>query len=121
MRQFASVLDWEIGYYLRRVSTWIYFSIYAAIGFIFMLLSGGAFREAAAVFGGGGKVLANSPYAIASLEPLIALLGSLVPLGYADGIPRATGGRGTPYFRPSGRTGRVTAMPRGFCGVRVRP
>ena len=75
MRQFVSVLLWEIGYYLRRVSTWIYFSIYAAIGFLFMLLSGGAFREAAAVFGGGGKVLANSPYALASLEPTIALFG----------------------------------------------
>jgi len=75
MRQFASVLGWEIAYYLRRVSTWIYFGIYATVGFIFMLLSGGAFREAAAVFGGGGKVLANSPYALASLEPLIALFG----------------------------------------------
>ena len=75
MRQFASVLGWEVAYYLRRVSTWIYFGIYATIGFIFMLLSGGAFREAAAVFGGGGKVLANSPYALASLEPTIALFG----------------------------------------------
>lgn len=75
MRQFASVLQWEVGYYLRRVSTWIYFAIYAAIGFLFMLLSGGAFKEASAVFGGGGKVLANSPYALASLMPTIALCG----------------------------------------------
>jgi ABC-type transport system involved in multi-copper enzyme maturation permease subunit len=75
MRQFVSVLRWEIAYYLRRVSTWIYFAIYAAIGFLFMLLSGGAFSEAAAVFGGGGKVLANAPFALASLLPTIALCG----------------------------------------------
>ena len=61
--QFLSVLRWEVVYYLRRISTWVYFGIYAAIGFLFMLLSGGAFKEASAVFGGGGKVLANAPFA----------------------------------------------------------
>jgi ABC-2 type transport system permease protein len=75
MRQFALVLRWELVYYLRRISTWVYFGIYAAIGFLFMLLSGGAFREAAAVFGGGGKVMANAPFALASLLPTIALVG----------------------------------------------
>ena len=75
MRVFLSILGWEIGYYLRRISTWIYFGIYALIGFIFMLLSGGAFSQASAVFGGGGKVLANAPFALAALLPLIALCG----------------------------------------------
>jgi ABC-type transport system involved in multi-copper enzyme maturation permease subunit len=75
MAQFLSVLRWEVVYYLRRISTWVYFGIYAAIAFLFMLLSGGAFKQASAVFGGGGKVLANAPYAIASLMPTIALLG----------------------------------------------
>jgi ABC-type transport system involved in multi-copper enzyme maturation permease subunit len=75
MAQFLSVLRWEVAYYLRRISTWVYFGIYAAIAFLFMLLSGGAFKQASAVFGGGGKVLANAPYAIASLMPTIALLG----------------------------------------------
>ena len=75
MRQFALVLRWELAYYLRRISTWVYFGIYAAIGFLFMLLSGGAFREASAVFGGGGKVMANAPFALASLLPTIALVG----------------------------------------------
>jgi ABC-type transport system involved in multi-copper enzyme maturation permease subunit len=75
MTQFLAVLQWEVAYYLRRISTWVYFGIYALIGFLFMLLSGGAFKEAAAVFGGGGKVLANAPYAIAALMPTIALCG----------------------------------------------
>src|ERR671938_2079829 len=75
MRALLPVLGWEVRYYLRRISTWVYFGIYAAVGFLFMLLSGGAFRQAAAAFGGGGKVLANSPYAIAVLTPTIALVG----------------------------------------------
>jgi len=75
MQRFLSVLRFEIEYYRRRISTWIYFGIYAAIGFLFMLLSGGAFSQASAVFGGGAKVLANSPYALAALEPVIALVG----------------------------------------------
>jgi len=75
MRQFFSVLGWEVRYYLRRISTWIYFGIFAAIAFLFMLLSGGAFSGASAVFGGGGKVLANAPYALAALMPTIALVG----------------------------------------------
>ena len=64
MAQFLSVLRWEVVYNLRRISTWVYFGIYAAIAFLFMLLSGGAFKQASAVFGGGGKVLANAPYAM---------------------------------------------------------
>ena len=75
MRQFLAVLSWEVRYYLRRISTWVYFGIYAAVGFLFMLLSGGAFRQASAVFGGGGKVLANAPFALAALTPTIALVG----------------------------------------------
>ena len=75
MVQFLSVFRWELAYYLRRISTWVYFGIYALIGLLFMLLAGGAVREASAVFAGGGKVLANAPYALAALIPLVALLG----------------------------------------------
>ena len=113
MRQFWSVLQWEVKYYLRRVSTWIYFGIYAAIGFIFMLLSGGAFRQASAVFGGGGKVLANSPYAIASLLPTIALLGmSIVAAVAGNAIYRDYDARmeslvySTPISKPAFLAGR---------------
>ncbi|HEY7235190.1 MAG TPA: M1 family aminopeptidase [Gemmatimonadaceae bacterium] len=75
MSQFLAVFRWEIGYYLRRISTWVYFGVYALIGFLFMLVAGGAFSQASAVFGGGGKVLANAPYALATLMPTLALVG----------------------------------------------
>ena len=75
MPTFAYIFLWDVRYYLRRISTWIYFGIYAAIGFLFMLIAGGAFDEAAVVVGGGGKVLANSPFTLASLIPVIALFG----------------------------------------------
>ena len=75
MRQFRYIFGWELRYYLRRVSTWIYFGIYASIGFLFMLIAGGAFSEASMILGGGGKVLANSPYALATLIPILGLFG----------------------------------------------
>src|SRR5262245_29887871 len=75
MSQFLAVFRWEIGFYLRRISTWVYFGIYALIGFLFMLVAGGAFKQATAAFGGGGKVLANAPFALAALMPTLALLG----------------------------------------------
>ena len=75
MRQLRYIFGWELRYYLRRVSTWIYFGIYATIGFLFMLVAGGAFSEASMILGGGGKVLANSPYALATLIPVLGLFG----------------------------------------------
>ena len=75
MRTFGYVFAWELRYGVRRVSTWIYFAIYAAIGFLFMLIAGGAFSEAAVIVGGGGKVLGNSPYTLAFLICSIALFG----------------------------------------------
>ena len=75
MRAFGYIVGWELRYYLQRISTWIYFLIFATIGFIFMLVTAGAFSEVAVVLGGGGKVLANSPYALAMLIPVLALFG----------------------------------------------
>jgi ABC-2 type transport system permease protein len=75
MRQFALLLGWELRYYLRRVSTWVYFTIYAALSFLVMLVSGGAFRQVSVVVGGGGKVLANAPAVLAALLPTLSLFG----------------------------------------------
>jgi ABC-2 type transport system permease protein len=73
--QFASLLAWEIRYYTRRISTWVYFLIYAALSFLVMLVSGGAFRQVSVIVGGGGKVLANAPAVIAALLPTLSLFG----------------------------------------------
>ena len=40
-----------------------------------MLAAGGAFAELGVALGSGGKVLANAPFALASLIPVLSLLG----------------------------------------------
>ena len=75
MTQFLAIVAWEIRFYLRRISTWVYFAIFFAIAFFFMLAAGGAWAELNFAIGGGGKVLANSPYALAALIPALSLLG----------------------------------------------
>src|SRR5580700_6726853 len=48
---------------LRRLSTYVYFVVFFALGLLFTLMSGGAFANASVDFGTGGKVLITSPYA----------------------------------------------------------
>jgi hypothetical protein len=75
MTQFVAILAWEVRYYLRRISTWVYFAIFFAMAFFFMLAAGGAWSEINFGFGSGGKVLANAPFALASLIPILSLFG----------------------------------------------
>ncbi|HET9425771.1 MAG TPA: M1 family aminopeptidase [Gemmatimonadaceae bacterium] len=74
METFAAIVRWEVRYYLRRISTWVYFGIFFGIAFLFMLALTGAFGDAV-VMGTGGKVKANSPLTIAQILPLMSLLG----------------------------------------------
>src|SRR4051812_47358587 len=83
MTAFLTILRWELRYYLRRISTWVYFSIFAGIAFLLMLVLGGAFDEVSAALGGGGKVVVNAPYQLASLIPVLALLGVSVTAAIA--------------------------------------
>jgi ABC-type transport system involved in multi-copper enzyme maturation permease subunit len=75
MGTFAAIVRWEIAYYLRRVSTYVYFLVFVAIAGLFMLVLAGAFGDVVAVLGTGGKVNANAPLALAQLFPLLSLLG----------------------------------------------
>src|SRR3954468_18763651 len=75
MSTFAAIVRWEVAYYLRRVSTYVYFLVFVAIAGLFMLVLGGAFGDVVAVMGAGGKVKANAPLTIAQLLPLMSLLG----------------------------------------------
>lgn len=75
MRAFAEVVRWELRLAARRISTWVYFVIYFAIAFFFMLFAGGAFNAIDLALGSGGKVVANAPLALARLMPAISLLG----------------------------------------------
>jgi ABC-2 type transport system permease protein len=75
MTPFVAILAWEVRFYLRRISTWVYFLIFFAMSFFFMLAAGGAWPEINFAFGGGGKVLANAPFALASIIPVLSLFG----------------------------------------------
>lgn len=74
MRTFAAIVRWELRYYLRRVSTYVYFVIFAVISGLFMSVLTGAIGHSAAI-GTGGKVVANAPSALARILPLMSLLG----------------------------------------------
>ncbi len=75
MMAFLTILRWEIRYYLRRISTWVYFLIFFSIAFLFMLVAGGAWDQLNLAVGSGGKVMANAPFALASFIPVFSLLG----------------------------------------------
>ena len=75
MSAFLSIARWEMRLTFRRISTWVYFLIFFALAFLLMLLAAGTFGEVGLAVGGGGKVLANSPFTLATLFPLISLIG----------------------------------------------
>jgi ABC-type transport system involved in multi-copper enzyme maturation permease subunit len=75
MTEFLAIVRWELKLYLRRISTWVYFGILLAIAFFFVFVAGGGLADASLSLGTGGKVLANSPFSLSSLIPIISLLG----------------------------------------------
>ena len=77
--QFLAIATWEIRYYLRRASTWGYFGAFFALAFVYTLADGGAVGE----FATGARVLRNSPYALGTAIPLIALFGVSVTAALA--------------------------------------
>jgi hypothetical protein len=74
MGTFAAIVRWEVGYYLRRISTYVYFFVFVGIAGLFMLALTGAFGDVA-LMGTGGKVKANAPLTLAQILPLMGLLG----------------------------------------------
>ena len=82
MSTFAAIVRWEVGYYLRRVSTYVYFFVFVGIAGTFMLALTGAFGDVA-VMGSGGKVNANAPLTLAQLLPLMSLLGTSITAALA--------------------------------------
>jgi ABC-2 type transport system permease protein len=70
------IVRFELRYYLRRISTWVYFAILFGIGFLLMNVAGGAFSSVSA--SAGGKEMANAPLAIALWMTLASLFGTIV-------------------------------------------
>ena len=51
----ASILAFEFSRRLHRISTYVYFLVFFGLGFLFVLMSGGAFKEATVEWGTGGR------------------------------------------------------------------
>ena len=79
----TNIFLFELQQRLRRISTYVYFVVFFALGCLFALLSGGAFAGASVEFGTGGKVLVNSPYALNSIITYISFFGIVITAAIA--------------------------------------
>ncbi len=81
--RFLSIFLFEFQQRLRRLSTWIYFAVFFGLGFLFTLMSGGAFAGASVDFGTGGKILITSPYALNGVITYICFFGIVITAAIA--------------------------------------
>jgi len=79
----ANIFLFEIQQRLRRLSTYVYFVVFFALGLLFVLMSGGAFANASVDFGTGGKVLITSPYALNGVITFICFFGIVITAAIA--------------------------------------
>jgi ABC-type transport system involved in multi-copper enzyme maturation permease subunit len=79
----ANIFLFELGQRLRRISTYVYFLVFFALGLLFILMSGGAFATASVDFGTGGKILITSPYALNSVITFICFFGIVITAAIA--------------------------------------
>ncbi len=79
----TTIALFELRQRLRRVSTYLYFLVLFAFGFVFVMLGGGAFSSASLDFGTGGKVFINSPYSLATLISLLSVFGIILTAAIA--------------------------------------
>ena len=76
---FLETVRFELGYYLRRISTWVYFLIFFASALLMMLMAGGMWESANVSFGGsGGNIKVDSPYVALMLTLALSQLGVIV-------------------------------------------
>ena len=79
----ASIFLFDLQQRLRRLSTYVYFVVFFALGLLFTLMSGGAFANASVDFGTGGKILINSPYGLNSVITYISFFGIIITAAIA--------------------------------------
>jgi ABC-type transport system involved in multi-copper enzyme maturation permease subunit len=95
----ANIFLFELQQRLRRVSTYVYFVVFFALGCLFTLMSGGAFAGATVEFGTGGKVLLNSPYALNSIITYICFFGIVITAAIAgQATYQDIDNNSTPFF-----------------------
>ena len=79
MRTLLAIAGFELGYYLRRISTWVYFAIFFGVALLIMLAIGGAFPTVSmAVAGSGGNVWVNGPRTLMALVMMVSIFGFIV-------------------------------------------
>src|SRR5271154_2044273 len=94
-----NIFLFELQQRLRRISTYVYFVVYLALGCLFALLSGGAFAGGSVEFGTGGKVLVNSPYALNSIITYICFFGIVITAAIAgQATYQDIDSNSTPFF-----------------------
>ena len=76
MRALLVIARFEAGQRLRRLSTWVYFSVFLALGMLWMAASGGVFRDLIVSF--GSQVVIDAPRQIALATALLGSLGVVV-------------------------------------------
>ncbi|HEX4782655.1 MAG TPA: ABC transporter permease, partial [Usitatibacter sp.] len=77
MRALGAIARFELAERMRRVSTHVYFVVFAAIAALWMAAAGGAFANAKVAFS-ADKVFINSPFAIAQTVVILGFFGITV-------------------------------------------
>jgi ABC-2 type transport system permease protein len=76
---FFGILRFELRYYFRRISTYIYFGVFLALAFFMINAIGGAWASVnMAVGGSSGTVHVNSPYVLTAVSGVVGLFSVLV-------------------------------------------
>ncbi|MDB4951904.1 MAG: hypothetical protein JWM27_4553 [Gemmatimonadetes bacterium] len=75
MGTFAGIVAFEVRYYLRRISTWVYFGVFFLLAFIVMCAFGGVFEGFDL---GNSRMVANSPLRVTMAMGIFSLL--MVPV-----------------------------------------
>jgi hypothetical protein len=84
MTRWLALVGFELRYYLKRISTWVYFAVMFGIAFLLTNMIGGAFESVNAAVGGtDGKVLTNSPFVLTLLTWQVSLFGILITAALA--------------------------------------
>jgi len=73
---FTEILFFELRSRMKKISTYIYFGVFFLIGFLIILLGGGALRRNLGA--GVGNVYANAPFALYYLITMISHFGILI-------------------------------------------
>ena len=76
MRALFVIARFEAAQRLKLLSTWVYFTVFLALGILWMAAAGGVFRDLSVSF--GGRLFINAPRQIAIACALIACVGVVV-------------------------------------------